>query len=98
MKFAGFIMTYERSDLLLSTIKTIFDQTISPKKLLIIDNSKSDKTEILIKQLNDPRVFYHKQGYNSGPAGAARTGLQILAAEGYDWIYWGDDDDPPSAP
>jgi GT2 family glycosyltransferase len=34
-------------------------------------------------------------GYNSGPAGAAAKGLKICAKEGLDWIYWGDDNDPP---
>ncbi len=95
MKFAGFIMTYERESILLNTIQTIFSQTIPPEKILIIDNSTSHNTENLINNLNNPKVFYHRVGYNSGPAGAAGIGLSMLAEEGYDWIYWGDDDDPP---
>jgi GT2 family glycosyltransferase len=34
-------------------------------------------------------------GYNAGPAGAAKAGLERCAEEGLDWIYWGDDNDPP---
>jgi len=93
--FAGFIMTYERSEILEATIRDVFLQTVPPEKLLIVDNSASSKTEALLLQLNDSRVCYHKVGYNAGPAGAAAIGLQLLAHEGYDWIYWGDDDDPP---
>lgn len=95
MKFAGFIMTYERESILENTIQTIFSQSVSPEKILIVDNSFSNKTELLIAQLNNPKLTYHKVGYNSGPAGAAAIGLKILATQGYDWIYWGDDDDPP---
>jgi len=95
MKFAGFIMTFERATILEETLGKIFSQTVSPEKILIVDNSITKDTEELISKLNNPKVIYHKVGYNSGPAGAAKIGLTILASEGYDWIYWGDDDDPP---
>lgn len=95
MSFAGFIMTYEREDVLAKTINKIFDQTRPPEKLLIVDNSHSDNTERLISQLSDSRLAYFRMGYNGGPAGAAKVGMQILAREGFEWIYWGDDDDPP---
>jgi GT2 family glycosyltransferase len=38
---------------------------------------------------------YYRVGRNVGPAGAAKIGLEKLVHDGYDWIYWGDDDDPP---
>jgi GT2 family glycosyltransferase len=94
-EFAGFIMTYERASILEDTLTKIFSQTVAPEKILIIDNSFSDATEKLILSLNNPKVFYHKVGYNSGPAGAAAIGLKLLSDEGYEWIYCGDDDDPP---
>jgi GT2 family glycosyltransferase len=34
-------------------------------------------------------------GYNAGPSGAAKKGLELLVAKGYDYIGWYDDDDPP---
>lgn len=34
-------------------------------------------------------------GSNLGPSGAAYYGLKYLSEEGYDLIYWVDDDDPP---
>ena len=95
MKFAGFVMTYERADVLVETIDILFSQTVSPEKLLIVDNSHSYETQEKLHLLNDPRIDYYRVGYNSGPAGAAAIGLAKLASEGYDWIYWGDDDDPP---
>jgi GT2 family glycosyltransferase len=95
LKFAAFIMTYERPGILPDTIAKIFGQTYPPEKILIVDNSESPDTEQVIAGLNDSRLQYHRVGYNAGPAGAAKIGLQNLANEGYDWIYWGDDNDPP---
>lgn len=94
--FAAFIMTYERATILENSIKQILDQSRPPEKILIVDNSISLDTEQLIAQLNDVRLEYCRVGYNSGPAGAAKIGLQRLTDEGYQWIYWGDDDDPPT--
>lgn len=95
IKFAGFIMTYERAETLIETIEILFKQTVTLEKILIVDNSSSYDTQQRIASLNNPKVVYHRVGYNSGPSGAAEIGLRILASEGFDWIYWGDDDDPP---
>lgn len=93
--FAGFIITYEREYILAETIEKIFNQTLPPEKLWIIDNSSSDLTFQLVNTLNNPKLVYFKVGYNSGPSGAALLGLKLIAENGYKWIYWGDDDDPP---
>ena len=49
MRFAGFIMTYERETILVDTIQAIFSQTVTPEKILIIDNSSTYNTKELIK-------------------------------------------------
>lgn len=96
-KFAGFIMTHNRSNILEDTIETIFRQSFPPDKILIVDNSDNQLTEELIFALKTKNLAldYIHTGSNAGPAGAANLGLKILLGEGYDWIYWGDDDDPP---
>jgi GT2 family glycosyltransferase len=96
-KFAAFIMTYERPQILLDTISKILEQTLPPEKILVVDNSESFETQQLVESLADSRIVYYRVGYNAGPAGAAKIGLQILAEEDYQWIYWGDDDDPPKS-
>lgn len=95
MKFGAFIMTYERHHVLEDTISKIFQQSFPPEKILIVDNSESNLTEALIKRLSNPRLEYIRVGENIGPSGASKIGLQRLTAEGFEWIYWGDDDDPP---
>lgn len=94
-KFGGFIITYNRSPILRSTIDKVLTQNLSPDKLLILDNSENNLTLDLISELSDSRIQYLKIEGNKGPAGAAKIGLEILSSEKYNWIYWGDDDDPP---
>ncbi len=95
--FAAFIMTYERPKSLLQTIKVLRAQIFPPEIILIIDNSKTFETAIAIEQVykNNEQIEYYRVGYNSGPAGAAKIGLEKLANMDYKWIYWGDDDNPP---
>jgi len=95
--FAAFIITYERVSILPDTIEKILSQSFPPQQVLIVDNSETRETLDLIASLHNPMVVYHRVGHNAGPAGAAKIGLQKLADEGYQWIYWGDDNDPPKS-
>ncbi|MBB6327824.1 GT2 family glycosyltransferase [Algoriphagus iocasae] len=95
IKFGGFIITYNRPEILRDTISKIFAQTYPPEVLWVIDNSESLATDYAIASLQDSRIRYYRMGYNAGPAGAAAKGLEICGKEGLDWIYWGDDNDPP---
>lgn len=91
-------MTYERPGIIADTIEKIFGQTFPPQKLLIVDNSISTDTMNLIAELNNPKIEYHRVGKNIGPAGASKIGLEKLTEQGFKWIYWVDDDDPPFFP
>jgi GT2 family glycosyltransferase len=95
MNFGGFLITYQRPEILVRTIHAIFAQTLPPQKLWIIDNSEDRETEQIIFGQNDSRLTYVRMGKNAGPAGAAAKGLEICGKAGLDWIYWGDDNDPP---
>ncbi len=93
--FAAFIMTYQRNDTLEETIDTILRQTYPPEKVLIVDNDPYQGAKVVSEKLAHLPITYFSVGYNSGPAGAAKKGLEILSKEGYEWIGWIDDDDPP---
>lgn len=95
MRFGGFLITYNRPKILLDTIQKIFYQTYPPELLWIIDNSENLNTDHAIAGLLDPRIKFFYMGFNSGPAGAAAKGLELCGKEGLDWIFWGDDNDPP---
>ena len=93
--YSLFIITRNRPSILKNTIEEIFNQTLPPQSVLIVDNSDNDATQLMYEQTNDSRLQYHNVGYNSGPAGGAKIGMEILFAQGYEWVVWGDDDDPP---
>jgi GT2 family glycosyltransferase len=93
--YSLFIITRNRPSILKNTIEEIFNQTLPPQSILIVDNSDNDATQLMYQQANDSRLQYHKVGYNSGPAGGAKIGMEILFKQGYEWVVWGDDDDPP---
>ena len=93
-KFAAFIVTFNRPDILMDTIQKILDQTRPPEKLLIVDNNDNDDTKNKLAQLY-PGVAHIMVGHNSGFAGGGKIGLETLAKEGYEWILWADDNDPP---
>jgi len=95
MKFAAFVMMYKRPLIAKATIQKLFEQTVPPEKVLLIDNDEFQSGKILQEELPHLPIAYYAMGYNSGPAGAAAKGLSLLAQEGYRWIAWIDDDDPP---
>ncbi len=95
MRFAGFVITYNRPQILLETIGKLFAQTEPPEFIWVIDNSESLETDHAIASLMDSRIKVHRMGYNAGPAGAAKKGLELCANDGADWILWADDNDPP---
>jgi glycosyltransferase involved in cell wall biosynthesis len=95
MIFAGFVITYNRPQILMDTIRKLFAQSYPPEFIWVIDNSENLETDHAVASLMDPRIKLHRMGYNSGPAGAAKKGLILCARDGADWILWGDDNDPP---
>ncbi len=93
-RFAAFVVTFNRAEILMDTIHKILTQTLPPEKVLVIDNGSTDETKKKLDELY-PQVEYFRMGYNAGPAGGDKVGLEMLAKEGYRWIFWGDDNDPP---
>jgi len=95
MRFGGFVITYNRPEIVLDTLEKLFAQTSPPELIWVIDNSENLETDQAIASLRNSRVKYYRMGYNAGPAGAAVKGLQLCSQDGLDWILWADDNDPP---
>lgn len=98
IRLGGFIITYNRPQILKETIAKVFEQTFPPELLWIIDNSDNNLTELMIAGSYDSRLKYVRMKENVGPAGAACKGLELCGKEGLDWIFYGDDNDPPYTP
>ena len=93
--YAAFVITYKRPQVLVQTIHSIFKQSVVPVKLLIVDNDTEQSGKTVLKELEGLPVEYYSVGFNSGPAGGAYEGLKNLFTQGYEWVLWLDDDDPP---
>ena len=98
MRYAAFIITFRRTEILLKTIKDLCAQSQPPSKILVVDNDPEGSAQIVLNPDSSIPVLYFATGTNSGPAGGAYWGLRNLFEEGWDWVLWVDDDDAPSAP
>lgn len=92
IRLGAYVITFRRPGVLRATLQEILRQTRPPDKILIIDNGDCEETRAVAKELG---ADYHAFPENAGPAGASEYALSRLAQEGFDWLYWGDDDDPP---
>ena len=93
MKVAAVIVTFNRKDLLLETIRGVLAQSRPPEKIFLIDNASTDGTAEAVEQMaDDGRLSYYRLDKNTGGAGGFSYGMQLAQAEGYDW-YWTMDDD-----
>jgi glycosyltransferase involved in cell wall biosynthesis len=97
-RLAAFVITYLRPQRLVATLRSIVAQSEPPQRILIIDNGEAAATNRALAQTGLlPVVEHHVMGQNLGPAGGAAYALAELLASEYEWIYWGDDDNPPES-
>jgi GT2 family glycosyltransferase len=92
--FAAFIITFNRQEILQHTIHRIASQTVTPSKILIVNNGEP-LSQSITSNIGGMDVEVHTMGFNSGPAGAAHFAMSKLVAERFQWIQWIDDDNPP---
>jgi glycosyltransferase involved in cell wall biosynthesis len=74
--FSVIIPTFNRADLIASTINSLLNQTFNNFEILIIDDGSTDNTEAIVSEFSDNRITYYKK--ENGERGAARNyGLQL---------------------
>ena len=84
------VTTYNRSKLLLETIRSIINQTFSNIELIIVDDGSTDDTEEVIKSVSDPRIEYIKIKNWGGPARPRNIGIKKAKGK---FLAFCDDDD-----
>ena len=90
IKFSVVIPTYNRCQVLISSIKTVLRQNYSNFELIISDNHSTDNTDEYIQSLDDNRLVYTKPDRHCCMAMNWEHGISI--AQG-DYIFvLGDDD------
>ena len=98
IRLGAFVTTLNRPDVLKGTLDILQRQSRPPDHVLVVDNGASSDTREVVAGFPPSWAAYHAMADNFGPAGAAAFALDRLSALGYDWIYCGDDDDPPESP
>lgn len=87
--FTIVIPTYNRAELLKTTLNSLINQTFQNFECLIVDDGGNDNTKELIANLNDNRFIYHWK-INEERGAARNFGLQF--AQGSYVIYLDSDD------
>jgi len=87
--FSVIIPTYNRADFITKTIHSVLSQTYTNFELIIVDDGSADNTERVIREVEDPRIKYHKK--DNSERGAARN-YGTNKAKG-DYITFLDSDD-----
>jgi len=83
--------TYKRPDFLREQLKTILKQTFSEFSIIISDNDTEGSAEIVVKEINDPRISYHRNEENLGMVKSFNRSLARAKSE---YVVMITDDDP----
>ncbi len=84
------IPTYNRENLIIKALESVFMQTFQDFEILIIDDASTDNTEKIIQELHHDKIRYYKLAVNGGQCIARNYGIQ--RAEG-EYIAFLDSDD-----
>lgn len=94
--YVAVVVTYNRRELLTEAIESLLQQTVSPQKILVINNAATDGTEALFEGsgrfANEPMVEQIKMSSNLGGAGGFARGVALAQKIDTDWISLSDDD------
>jgi GT2 family glycosyltransferase len=100
VNIAAVVVTHNRKDILLDTLRALLQQGDALGAIYLTDNASSDGTKEALRQaglLADRRLHYLRLEHNSGGAGGFAHGLQNAYSQGYD-AYWLMDDDACPTP
>lgn len=84
------IPTFNRVDLLPSTIESVLAQTFGDLEVLVVDDGSTDGTGDYVTSLTDPRVRYLRNEWSGLPAVNRNTGIRAARGE---FIAFLDSDD-----
>lgn len=87
--------TFNRSELIESSVKSVLAQTYKNIELIIIDDNfpgsdARDKTKNIISNINDKRIIYVENDINCGPSLSRNKGISLATG---DYLTFLDDDD-----
>lgn len=92
MRICAVIVTYNRLDLLKSTIEKLLNQSLKLDEIIIIDNNCTDGTREYLRDLKEEKVTPVFLDENIGGAGGFNKGIKKAYEKGHDYIWIMDDD------
>lgn len=84
------IISYNRSNLLQKTLKSIINQTLKDLEIILVDDGSDDNTLAMINSLNEPRIKYYNFGRIGNLSKLRNLGIKH---SNYELIAFCDDDD-----
>ena len=69
--------TYNRADYLPQALQSIFDQSLRPFEIIVVDDGSSDNTAEIMRAF-EPRVRYVRHEHNQGVSAARNSGLEAV--------------------
>ena len=89
-KISVVIPTYNREKSILASVNSVLNQTYKNIEVIVVDDGSKDKTEELIKTIDDPRLKYIKLDSNHGACYARNVGIKESTGK---YIAFQDSDD-----
>lgn len=92
-KLEPVIITYNRAELLGSTLSAFYNAGLSCIRLHVLDNASTDNTQQVVESFSDrwPELTYHSNKYNIGGNANILRAVELSSSE-YSWVI-GDDDE-----
>lgn len=91
-KLSFIVLSYNYSDLIGQTIRSILDQTIQDFEIVVVDDASQDNSCAVVREFGDPRIRLLENARNIGGAASynravqAATGEYLVNLDADDWI------------
>lgn len=94
MRYSVVIVTFNRLNLLKECINNALNQSISPEKVIVVNNASTDGTKEFLDeyQKNESRLLVHHEQENIGGSGGFHDALKPFMENDSDWVMIIDDD------
>jgi rhamnopyranosyl-N-acetylglucosaminyl-diphospho-decaprenol beta-1,3/1,4-galactofuranosyltransferase len=92
---AAIVVTYNRADVLRSSLLAIRRQEWAPDGVFVVDNGSSDQTGSMVRS-EFPEMTYHRLEENLGFGGGLAAGMAEAWRRGYRYFWLLDDDSRPA--
>lgn len=85
LRVSVIIPTYNRADYLPQALQSVFDQTLDPFEVIVVDDGSTDNTADVVRAF-EPRVRYFRHQHNKGISAARNSGLEAARGEVVAWL------------